>query len=152
MRTLHQGWDLTKARKARNEQSMTTSPRQNLPGTSPYEPIIGFSRAVRIGNTIHVSGTGPVGADDADADGQTRQILSIAKAILERAGASFSDVVRTRMYLTHADDWEAVGRVHGEVFADIRPAATMVVVAQLLNPTWRVEIEFDAVISSAEGQ
>ena len=130
--------------------------RQNLPGTSPYEPIIGFSRAVRIGNTIHVSGTGPVGADEADAAGQTRQILSIAKAILERAGASFTDVVRTRMYLTHAADWEAVGRVHGEVFADIRPAATMVVVAQLLNPTWRVEIEFDAVvdsvIQSAEGQ
>ena len=130
--------------------------RQNLPGTSPYELIIGFSRAVRIGNTIHVSGTGPVGADEADATGQTRQILSIAKAILERAGASFNDVVRTRMYLTHAADWEAVGRVHGEVFADIRPAATMVVVAQLLNPTWRVEIEFDAVVDSitpsAEGQ
>ena len=126
--------------------------RQNLPGTSPYEPIIGFSRAVRIGNTVHVSGTGPVGADEADATGQTRQILSIAKAILERAGASFNDVVRTRMYLTHAADWEAVGRVHGEIFADIRPAATMVVVAQLLNPTWRVEIEFDAVVSSAEGQ
>jgi len=135
---------------------MTISARQNLPGTSPYEPIIGFSRAVRIGNTVHVSGTGPVGADEADAAGQTRQILSIAKAILERAGASFSDVVRTRMYLTHVADWEAVGRVHGEVFADIRPAATMVVVAQLLNPTWRVEIEFDAVvdsvIQSAEGQ
>ena len=130
--------------------------RQNLPGTSPYEPIIGFSRAVRIGNAIHVSGTGPVGADDADAAGQTRQILSIANEVLARAGASFNDVVRTRMYLTHAADWEAVGRVHGEIFADIRPAATMVVVAQLLNPTWRVEIEFDAVvdsiISSAEGQ
>ena len=126
---------------------MTISPRQNFPGTSPYEPIIGFSRAVRIGNTIHVSGTGPVGADEADAAGQTRQIFSIAKAILERAGASFNDVVRTRMYLTHAADWEAVGRVHGEVFADIRPAATMVVVAALLNPSWRVEIEFDAVVS-----
>ena len=135
---------------------MTVSARQNLPGTSPYEPIIGFSRAVRIGNTIHVSGTGPVGADEADAAGQTRQILTIAEAILERAGASFNDVVRTRMYLTHAADWEAVGRVHGEIFADIRPAATMVVVAQLLNPTWRVEIEFeavvDSVIQSAEGQ
>jgi len=120
--------------------------RQNFPGTSPYEPIIGFSRAVRIGNTIHVSGTGPVGADDADAATQTRQILNIAKAVLERAGASFEHVVRTRMYLTHAEDWEEVGRVHGEVFANIRPAATMVVVAQLLNPTWRVEIEFDAVL------
>jgi len=126
--------------------------RQNLPGTSPYEPIIGFSRAVRTGNTIHVSGTGPVGADEADAATQTRQILSIAKEVLERAGASFSDVVRTRIYLTHAADWEAVGRVHGEVFANIRPAATMVVVAALLNPNWRVEIEFDAVLSTAEGK
>jgi len=126
--------------------------RQNLPGTSPYEPIIGFSRAVRTGNTIHVSGTGPVGADDADAATQTRQILSIAKEVLERAGASFEDVIRTRIYLTHATDWEAVGRVHGEVFANIRPAATMVVVAALLNPNWRVEIEFDAVLSTAEGK
>jgi enamine deaminase RidA (YjgF/YER057c/UK114 family) len=124
--------------------------RQNYPGTSPYEPIIGFSRAVQIGDTIHVSGTGPVGADDADAVGQTRQILSIAKDILARAGASFDDVVRTRMYLTHAEDWEAVGQVHGEVFGDIRPAATMVVVAALLNPKWRVEIEFDAVVSAPE--
>jgi len=124
--------------------------RTNYPGTSPYEPIIGFSRAVRFGNTIQVAGTGPVGADDADAAGQTRQILSIAKDILARAGASFSDVVRTRMYLTHAEDWEAVGQVHGEVFRDIRPAATMVVVAALLNPKWRVEIEFDAVVSAPE--
>ena len=132
--------------------------RQNLPGTSPYEPIIGFSRAVRIGNAVHVSGTGPVGADDADVETQTRQILKIASEILTRSGASFEDVVRTRMYLTHAADWETVGRVHGEVFRDIRPAATMVVVAQLLNPQWRIEIEFDAVIpdparfSSAESQ
>jgi enamine deaminase RidA (YjgF/YER057c/UK114 family) len=124
--------------------------RQNYPGTSPYEPIIGFSRAVRIGNTIHISGTGPVGADEADAATQTRQILSIAKDILERAGASFEDVVRTRMYLTRTEDWQEVGRVHGEVFQHIRPAATMVVVAQLLNPKWRVEIEFDAVVASIE--
>jgi len=130
--------------------------RNNYPGTSPYEPIIGFSRAVRVGNMIHVAGTGPVGADDADAAGQTRQILSIVKNILARAGASFEDVVRTRMFLTHAEDWEAVGQVHGEVFRDIRPVATMVVVAALLNPKWRVEIEFDAVVDStnatAEGQ
>jgi enamine deaminase RidA (YjgF/YER057c/UK114 family) len=122
--------------------------RQNYPGTSPYEPIIGFSRAVRTGNTIHVSGTGPVGADEADVATQTRQILNIAKAALASAGASFEHVVRTRMYLTHAEDWEIVGRVHGEVFANIRPAATMVVVAKLLNPNWRVEIEFDAIVPS----
>ncbi len=131
--------------------------RQNLPGSSPYEPIIGFSRAVRVGNQIFVAGTGPVGADDADVATQTRQILTIAGEVLTRAGASFQDVVRTRMFLTHASDWEAVGQVHGDVFRDIRPAATMVVVAQLLNPQWRVEIEFDAVLpnsktSSAEGQ
>jgi enamine deaminase RidA (YjgF/YER057c/UK114 family) len=121
--------------------------RQNLPGTSPYEPIIGFSRAVRIGNAIHVSGTGPVGADEADAATQTRRIFEIASEVLTRAGASFSDVVRTRIYLTHVEDWETVGRVHGEFFADIRPAATMIVVAQLLHPQWRVEIEFDAVLA-----
>lgn len=123
--------------------------RQNLPGTSPYEPIIGFSRAVRINNAIHVSGTGPVGADDADVETQTRRIFEIASEILVRGGSSLNDVVRTRMYLTHADDWEIVGRVHGELFKNIRPAATMVVVAQLLNPKWRVEIELDAVIQSA---
>jgi enamine deaminase RidA (YjgF/YER057c/UK114 family) len=126
--------------------------RQNLPGTSPYESIIGFSRAVRVDNTIYISGTGPVGADDADVETQTRKIFEIAAEILQRGGASFKDIVRTRMYLTHAEDWEAVGRVHGEIFGNIRPAATMVVVAQLLNPKWRVEIEFDAVISGAEGK
>jgi enamine deaminase RidA (YjgF/YER057c/UK114 family) len=122
------------------------SMRQNLPGTSPYEPIIGFSRAVRIGNAIHISGTGPVGADGLDVVAQTHRIFEIAAEVLTRAGSSLKDVVRTRMYLTHVEDWEAVGRVHGEYFAQIRPAATMVVVAQLLNPKWRVEIEFDAVL------
>jgi enamine deaminase RidA (YjgF/YER057c/UK114 family) len=130
----------------------TTMTRQNLPGTSPYEPIIGFSRAVRVHNAIYISGTGPVGADEADVETQTRQIFKIAADILTRAGASLQDVVRTRMYLTHAADWETVGRVHGEVFREILPAATMVVVAQLLNPKWRVEIEFDAVVSGAESQ
>jgi enamine deaminase RidA (YjgF/YER057c/UK114 family) len=121
--------------------------RTNISGESPYEPIIGFSRAVRVGNAVHLSGTGPVGADEEDAEGQTRRIFAIAEAALKRAGAEFKDVVRTRMYLTHVEDWEAVGRVHGEYFGSIRPAATMVVVAKLLNPSWRVEIEMDAVIS-----
>jgi enamine deaminase RidA (YjgF/YER057c/UK114 family) len=120
--------------------------RKNISGGSPFEPIIGFSRAVRVGNNVHVAGTGPVGADNEDAAGQTRRIFAIAEKALTEAGASFKDVVRTRMFLTHVEDWEAVGRVHGEFFADIRPAATMVVVAALLNPTWRVEIEFDAVL------
>ncbi len=124
--------------------------RQNIAGTSPYEPIIGFSRAVRIGNTVHVSGTGPVGADDADAAGQTRHVLTIVQKTLEQAGAHLEDVVRTRMYLTNVEDWESIGRVHGEFFGSIRPAATMIVVAKLLNPTWRVEIEVEAVVPNLE--
>jgi enamine deaminase RidA (YjgF/YER057c/UK114 family) len=122
--------------------------RENFSGTSPFEPVIGFSRAVRVGHAIHVSGTGPVGADDADAEVQTRHTLEIIRAVLARAGARMEDVVRTRMYLTHVEDWEAVGRAHGEVFGSIRPAATMIVVAKLLNPAWRVEIEADAVVES----
>jgi enamine deaminase RidA (YjgF/YER057c/UK114 family) len=124
--------------------------RQNISGSSPFEPVIGFSRAVRVGNTIHVSGTGPVGADEADAATQTRHVLHIIQTALEKAGARLEDVVRTRIYLTHAEDWESVGRVHGEFFGVIRPAATMVVVAKLLNPSWRVEIEADAVILNTE--
>jgi enamine deaminase RidA (YjgF/YER057c/UK114 family) len=120
--------------------------RQNITGGSPFEPIIGFSRAVRVGNTIHLAGTGPVGADNEDAAGQTRRIFAIAEKALAEANASFKHVVRTRMYLTHVEDWEAVGRVHGEFFGNIRPAATMLVVAALLNPNWRIEIEMDAVV------
>ncbi|QNI33698.1 RidA family protein [Alloacidobacterium dinghuense] len=123
--------------------------RKNISGSSPFEPIIGFSRAVRVGNTIHVSGTGPVGADEADAAAQTRHVLTLIQSALKKAGARLEDVVRTRMYLTHVEDWEAVGRVHGEFFGAIRPAATMLVVAKLLNPSWRVEIEADAVISDS---
>jgi enamine deaminase RidA (YjgF/YER057c/UK114 family) len=123
--------------------------RQNFSGDSPYEPIIGFSRAVRVGHSVLVSGTGPVGAEQEDAAGQTRRIFSIAEEALARAGATFKDVVRTRMFLTHAEDWEAIGRVHGEFFAGMRPAATMVVVAALLNPAWRIEIEMDAIVEVA---
>jgi enamine deaminase RidA (YjgF/YER057c/UK114 family) len=109
--------------------------RTNIPGTSPYEPIIGFSRAVRIGNHVHVSGTGPVGADDG-----------LIATALKNAGSSIEHVYRTRMFLTHTPDWEAAGRVHGKFFSNVRPAATMVVVKELLNPSWRVEIEADAFI------
>jgi len=120
--------------------------RKNISGGSPFEPIIGFSRAVRVGNTVHVAGTGPVGADNEDAAGQTRRIFEIAIEAMAQAGASLDHVVRTRMFLTHVEDWEAVGQVHGQFFRTVRPAATMVVVAALLNPAWRIEIEFDAVI------
>jgi len=119
--------------------------RQNIPGTSPYEPIIGFSRAVRIGNVVHVSGTGPVGADDLSPAEQTRTVLKLIEAALTQAGATFEHVVRTRIFLAHAEDWEEIGRAHGEVFGAIRPASTMVVAA-LLNPKWRVEIEAEAVL------
>ena len=120
--------------------------RDNIAGSSPFEPIIGFSRAVRIGNHVHVSGTGPVGADEADVAAQTDQALTIIAASLKEAGSSIEHVYRTRMYLTRVEDWEAVGRVHGKFFSITRPAATMVVVAALLNPAWRIEIEADASI------
>ena len=120
--------------------------RQNIPGTSPFEPVIGFSRAVRIGNMVCVSGTGPVGAEDLSPAEQTRFVLKLIETALAQAGATFEHVVRTRMFIARAEDWEEIGRAHGEVFGQIRPAATMVVAA-LLNPKWRVEIEADAVIS-----
>ncbi|WP_158819532.1 RidA family protein [Granulicella sp. S156] len=122
-----------------------TSSRQNIPGTSPYEPIIGFSRAVRIGNVVHVSGTGPVGAEDLSPAEQTRTVLKLIETALTQAGATFENVVRTRMFLAHVEDWEEIGRAHGEVFGTIRPASTMVVAA-LLNPKWHVEIEAEAVL------
>lgn len=120
--------------------------RTNIPGTSPYEPVIGFSRAVRIGRQVHVSGTGPVGADDLDVAAQADQCLTLIAAALRNAGSSIEHVYRTRMFLTRSEDWEAVGRVHGKFFSLIRPAATMVVVKELLDPRWRVEIEADALI------
>ena len=119
--------------------------RHNISGTSPYEPIIGFSRAVRIGNTVHVSGTGPSGADDASPADQTRAALKLIEAALAKSGAKMQDVYRTRLFIARAEDWEEIGRAHGEVFSSVLPATTMVVV-QLLNPTWRVEIEAEALI------
>jgi enamine deaminase RidA (YjgF/YER057c/UK114 family) len=119
--------------------------RKNISGTSPFEAIIGFSRAVRIGNAVHVSGTGPVGAEDLSAAEQTRHVLTLIENALHQAGAKFEHVVRTRMFVAKIEDWEEIGRAHGEVFGRIRPAATMVI-AQLLNPKWRIEIEADAVL------
>ena len=120
---------------------------------SPYEPIVGFSRAVRVGNMISVAGTTagsggkPVAIGDPAA--QTRAIFeTIEKALIE-AGASFKDVVRTRVYLVDIAHWEAVGRIHGEIFADIRPANTALQVSGFVSPDWLVEIEIDAVVSEA---
>jgi enamine deaminase RidA (YjgF/YER057c/UK114 family) len=122
------------------------SERYNIAGTSPYEPVIGFSRAVRVGRHVMVSGTGPVGSDDLGAAAQTDQCLTIIAGVLKEAGTSFEHVVRTRIYLTDREDWEAVGRIHGQFFSLIRPASTMVVVAGLLDPRWKVEIEVDALL------
>ena len=125
--------------------------RQNISSASPYEPIIGFSRASRIGNTIAVGGTAPIGPDGktvgaGDPAAQARRCLEIIVAAIEKAGGRKEDVIRTRTFLTRAEDWEAVGRVHGEFFADIRPASTMVAVRALLDPDWLVEIEADAIV------
>jgi enamine deaminase RidA (YjgF/YER057c/UK114 family) len=115
---------------------------------SPFEPLIGFSRAVRAGDRVLVSGTGPVGADDADPGTQMRRCIEIVAAALDELGATLEDVVRTRIYLTDRNDWEAVGRAHGEAFGETRPAATMVVVKALLDARWTVEIEAEALLRS----
>ena len=122
--------------------------RRRASSGSPFEPVIGFSRAIRVGERVLVSGTGPVGADDGDATTQMRRCLEIVESALEELGATLADVVRTRTYLTDANDWEDVGKVHGEAFAEVRPAATMVVVKTLLDPRWSVEIEAEALVRS----
>jgi enamine deaminase RidA (YjgF/YER057c/UK114 family) len=122
--------------------------RRRASSGSPFEPTIGFSRAIRAGDRILVSGTGPVGADDAGVATQMRRCVEIVAAALDELGATLDDVVRTRMYLTSAADWETVGRVHGEAFGNARPAATMVVVAALLDPRWTVEMEAEALVAS----
>lgn len=124
--------------------------RQSVTSGSPFEATIGFSRAVRVGDRVLVSGTAPVwpsGEVDPDPAAQARRCFEIILAALAEAGASASDVARTRVYLTDAAHAEAVGAVHGQVFGDIRPAATMVVVAGLLDPRWVVEIEAEALLA-----
>ncbi|MGZ8603169.1 MAG: RidA family protein [Actinomycetota bacterium] len=124
--------------------------RRLIPSGSPYEPVIGFSRAVVDGHHVAVAGTAPVmpdGADpSADAYGQARRVLEIILGALAEAGAGPEHVLRTRTFLTKAEDWEDVGRAHGEVFAAARPASTMIVVTGFLDPRWLVEMEADALL------
>jgi len=125
--------------------------RITIAGTSPYEVVVGYARAVRVGNAVHVSGTTATDAQGqlvgiGDAYAQARQALANIEAALVQAGADMADVVRTRLYVMQIDrDWQAVGRAHGEVFGSIRPATTMVEVSRLIDPQMLVEIEADAI-------
>lgn len=124
--------------------------RRHASSGSPFEATIGFSRAVRVGNHIAVSGTAPIWPDGGivlDAGSQARRCLEIALGAVAELGGSASDVVRTRMFITSPDVADEVSAAHGEVFSQVRPAATMVVVAALLDPRWLVEIELDAIVA-----
>ena len=125
--------------------------RRLISSGSPYERVVGFSRAVRVDGRVIVAGTAPVmpeGADPpTDAYGQAKRCLEIIRNALEEAGSSLADVVRTRVYLVRTEDFEEVGRAHGEAFSEVRPANTTLTVAELVDPRWLVEIEAEAVVS-----
>ncbi|QLC21852.1 RidA family protein [Parasphingopyxis sp. CP4] len=129
---------------------MVDSSSRHTASASPFEKAFGFSRAIRKGNRILVAGTGPIEPDGSstpgDAADQARRCFAIIEAAIVELGGSLSDVVRTRMFVTDAADGERIGAIHGELFGEIRPASTMVVVAALLRPEWRVEIEAEAEI------
>ena len=120
--------------------------RVTVPAVSPYADTVGYCRAVRDGRHIYVSGTAPVGIDSDDPYEQTKRCLTIIVDALRELGAAPEHVVRTRVYIVDPADWEAVGRAHGEVFAEIRPASAMLVITGTLDPAWKVEIEADALL------
>lgn len=127
--------------------------RETVSTGSPYEPVVGISRAVRIGNVIAVSGTAPLGPDGktvgkGDPAAQARRCLEICQQALEQLGAGLEDVIRTRLLLTRIEDWQAVAETHGKFFAGIRPVSTIVEASRFVDPDWLVEIEMDAVVGA----
>lgn len=128
--------------------------RQNISSGSPYEPVIGFSRAVRVGDRVLVGATAPIwpdGSCDPDPETQVRRCLEIILTALGKAGARAEDVVLTRIFLVDRADWEVVGKVHGAVFGSIRPVNAVVLVSGFIDPRWRVEIEAEAILGASSG-